>query len=122
MAFALLPCGRKPKDRSLSRNGSFSPRADDRTEEIKDKVSSLVPPEEKTEVLLKSFDSGKHYNLCYPVEYGKTCASQRIQNFDTAFGAYSPKQVVTTKGFYAGELLPQSLHRATSLPVDAVDY
>ncbi|KAL8121735.1 putative serine/threonine-protein kinase WNK9 isoform X3 [Apium graveolens] len=108
--------------RSLSRNGSFSPRADDRKEEIKDRVSSAVPSEGKNEVLLKSFDSGKNYSLCFPVDYGKTCASQRIQYFDTSYGAYSPKQAVTTKGFYAEDLLPQSLHRATSLPVDAVDY
>ncbi|KAK1390540.1 Non-specific serine/threonine protein kinase [Heracleum sosnowskyi] len=101
--------------RSLSRNGSFSPRAYDRKEESKDKVSSAVPSEEKNEVLLKSFDSGKHYSLCFPVDYGETCARQGTQNFSTA-------QLVATKGFYAGELLPQSLHRATSLPVDAVDY
>lgn len=108
--------------RSLSRTGSFSPRADNRKEEIKDKVSSSVLSEKTNEDLLRSVDSGKHYSLCFPVNYGSTCASQGIQNFDAAFGAYGPKHVVTTNGFYAEELLPQSLHRASSLPVDAVDY
>ncbi|KAK1380016.1 putative serine/threonine-protein kinase WNK9 [Heracleum sosnowskyi] len=108
--------------RSLSRNGSFSSSMDDRKEETKYKMSSSVPSEERNKLLLKSFDSGKHYSWCFPVDYGKTCASQEILNYDAAYGGYSPKPMVIAKGFFAGELLPQSLHRATSLPVDAVEF
>ncbi|KAL8105116.1 putative serine/threonine-protein kinase WNK9 isoform X2 [Apium graveolens] len=108
--------------RSLSRNGSFSPSIDDRKEETIYKMSSSVPSEERNKVQLKSFDSGKHYSLCFPVDYGKTCASQEILNHDANYGGYSPKPMVIAKGFFARELLPQSLHRATSLPVDAVEF
>ncbi|KAL1806533.1 hypothetical protein ACET3Z_029601 [Daucus carota] len=108
--------------RSLSRNGSFSSSMDDRKEETKYKMSSSVPSEERNSDLLKSFDSGKHYSLCFPVDYGKTCANQDILNYDADYGVYSPKPMVIAKGFIAGELLPQSLHRATSLPVDAVEF
>ncbi|XP_023006130.1 probable serine/threonine-protein kinase WNK9 [Cucurbita maxima] len=34
----------------------------------------------------------------------------------------SPELMITAKSFYAGTLLPHSLQRATSLPVDAIDF
>lgn len=39
----------------------------------------------------------------------------------TAYNTCSPEHIVTAKSFYTGALLPNSLHRATSLPVDAID-
>lgn len=39
-----------------------------------------------------------------------------------ASGSLSPERMVTAKSFYTSALLPQPLHRATSLPVDAVDF
>ncbi|KAF7837290.1 putative serine/threonine-protein kinase WNK9 isoform X1 [Senna tora] len=50
-------------------------------------------------------------------------ANQMVQeqDVDETSGSNSPDQMVTAKDFYAGALLPHSLHRATSLPVDAID-
>ncbi|XP_028773529.1 probable serine/threonine-protein kinase WNK9 [Neltuma alba] len=44
-----------------------------------------------------------------------------VQDVDKTGGSNSPEQMVTANDFYAGALLPHSLHRATSLPVDAID-
>lgn len=41
-----------------------------------------------------------------------------VQDVDEANGANTPEEMVTANDFY---LLPHSLHRATSLPVDAID-
>ncbi|KAL8515215.1 hypothetical protein ACS0TY_014070 [Phlomoides rotata] len=40
----------------------------------------------------------------------------------SSYGSCSPVHLVTANSFYSGALLPQSLHRATSLPVDATDF
>lgn len=39
----------------------------------------------------------------------------------TAYNTCSPEHIVTAQSFYTGALLPNPLHRATSLPVDAID-
>ncbi|KAK4266345.1 hypothetical protein QN277_027285 [Acacia crassicarpa] len=44
-----------------------------------------------------------------------------MQDMDESCGANSPEQMVTANDFFAGSFLPHSLHRATSLPVDAID-
>ncbi|OIW06651.1 hypothetical protein TanjilG_04045 [Lupinus angustifolius] len=49
------------------------------------------------------------------------CTNVAIQNVDETSGSNNPEQMVTAKGFFKGALLPHLLHRATSLPVDAVD-
>ena len=69
--------------------------------------------------LLWSMACGKQF----PVDAEKcsTLADQMAQNADETSGSSSPEQMVTAKAFFAGPLLPHSLHRATSLPVDAVD-
>ncbi|XAR63618.1 Non-specific serine/threonine protein kinase [Bertholletia excelsa] len=40
---------------------------------------------------------------------------------DKISGSHEVEGIVTAKGLYGGPLLPNSLHRTTSLPVDAVD-
>lgn len=65
--------------------------------------------------LLRSMAYKKHFPV--DVEKCNTLADQMIQNVDVT----SPEQIITAKDFFAGALLPHSLQRATSLPVDAVD-
>ncbi|KAI4317822.1 hypothetical protein L6164_025659 [Bauhinia variegata] len=61
-----------------------------------------------------------------PLAFGKLQAimtNKMVQDIDETSGSNSPEQMVTAQDFYAsGALLPQSLHRATSLPVDAIDF
>ncbi|XAR54669.1 Non-specific serine/threonine protein kinase [Bertholletia excelsa] len=52
----------------------------------------------------------------YPTDHGEIFASQRTCNGEAAYGT------CTAKNFYTGNLIPHSLHRATSLPVDAVEF
>lgn len=47
--------------------------------------------------------------------------NQMVQDVDETSGSNSPEEMVTAKDYYAEALLPLSLHRATSLPVDAID-
>lgn len=47
--------------------------------------------------------------------------NQNVQSLEAMKGSCSPDQIFTAKSFYTGALLPQPLHRATSLPVDAID-
>ncbi|KAF2284195.1 hypothetical protein GH714_019872 [Hevea brasiliensis] len=73
---------------------------------------------------LKSLPSGKHLNSTFLTDAEKRCANleyQVVQNFEAINRGYSPEQMVTAKSFYTGDLLPYPLHRATSLPVDALD-
>ncbi|KAI5649147.1 hypothetical protein M9H77_35152 [Catharanthus roseus] len=51
------------------------------------------------------------------VKYAKPMARRQEMTYSTC----SPEHMVTAKSFYTGALLPNSLHRATSLPVDAID-
>ncbi|KAK4405722.1 Serine/threonine-protein kinase WNK1 [Sesamum angolense] len=46
----------------------------------------------------------------------------KVYNYDSSYSSCSPMHLVTAKSFYSGALLPQSLHRATSLPVDATEF
>lgn len=72
---------------------------------------SLVSPKENKTPPLKSSPSLEPFM----VDEGKKCA-------DPENRSCSPEQMFTAKSFYAGALLPQPLHRATSLPVDAIDF
>ncbi|CAH9099602.1 unnamed protein product [Cuscuta europaea] len=45
-----------------------------------------------------------------------------VKTNETGFGSYSPFHMVSAKSHYTGDLLPHSLNRATSLPVDAIDF
>ncbi|XP_057959478.1 probable serine/threonine-protein kinase WNK9 isoform X2 [Malania oleifera] len=68
---------------------------------------------------------GKNFSSCVPVDVKNrypSLTSQKVQNCEAASKvSYSPEQLVTANSFYSATLLPHSLHRATSLPVDAVD-
>lgn len=67
-------------------------------------------------------------NRC-SVDHGKkkkcsTMANQKVEDVDEEHeteGSCSPEKMVTARDFFAGALLPHSLHRATSLPVDAIN-
>ncbi|KAK2974029.1 hypothetical protein RJ640_011394 [Escallonia rubra] len=95
-----------PKPSSLNPDGKEPKKA---------KLPSIsTPSKEEGELLLKSFASGKHFSSYSPVYNGQSCA----------FGSCSPEHMdmFTAKTFDTGLFLPQSLHRASSLPVDAVDF
>ncbi|CAL8989640.1 unnamed protein product [Prunus brigantina] len=111
--------GVKPKTSSLSPNSDHSEHR-----EKNGALMSLVSPrrtKENKKPSLKSFSSGKHFTY-FPVDAEKKyLANQSLQNCEAIDGAYSPEQMITAKSFYVGAMLPHSLHRATSLPVDAID-
>ncbi|KAJ8747460.1 hypothetical protein K2173_008757 [Erythroxylum novogranatense] len=67
-----------------------------------------------------SFHSRKHSNLHFSAHDDKShskFANQTPQSYE----AYSRVHIATAKAFYAGAMLPHSLSRATSLPLDALD-
>ncbi|ESW15248.1 hypothetical protein PHAVU_007G057000 [Phaseolus vulgaris] len=69
---------------------------------------------------LRSIFSGKHF----PVEDEKcnNYADQMVQNVDELSQSNSPERMLTAKNFFTGAFFPHSLQRATSLPVDAIDF
>ncbi|KAJ9700352.1 hypothetical protein PVL29_005915 [Vitis rotundifolia] len=75
----------------------------------KPKLLSLTPNSDSME---HSRDNKGWANLAY----------RRPHNREPVSESCSPDDMVTAKSFFTGTLLPQSLHRATSLPVDAVDF
>ncbi|XP_052208140.1 probable serine/threonine-protein kinase WNK9 isoform X2 [Diospyros lotus] len=84
-------------------------------------MSSVSTPldESSSRDLPISFASGKHFTSYFPTGDDNKCSHQKSPDFGAASG---PEQMATAKGFYAGALLPSSLHRAASLPVDAVHF
>ena len=111
---------RELRDQQLRLNQKLSRivLSPDRLERKEDNESSsmssvslqpLLSKENKTHAL-KSSSSFKHFvpNLVAEAEATK--------------GSCSPEQIFTAKSFYSGDLLPQPLHRATSLPVDAIYF
>ncbi|XP_042987389.1 probable serine/threonine-protein kinase WNK9 isoform X2 [Carya illinoinensis] len=57
-------------------------------------------------------------------DVNKSCPNSETQlarNCKVMKNSSNPEDMVTAKGLHAGLLLPQSLHRTVSLPVDAVD-
>lgn len=79
---------------------------------------------EKYKPSLKSLPSERHLSSTFLTDAEKRCANseyQLVQSFEAINREHSPEQTVTAKSFYAGDLLPYPLHRATSLPVDALD-
>jgi len=75
---------------------------------------------QKNKPQLRSIVSGKHF----PVEDEKfnDYADQMVQNVDEINQSNSPERMVTAKDFFTGALFPSSLQRATSLPVDAIEF
>ncbi|XP_020534118.1 serine/threonine-protein kinase WNK1 isoform X2 [Jatropha curcas] len=89
-------------------------------------LPSILPKvrRDKYKPSLNSVPSGKHLISELAIDAEKRYANseyQLIQNFEANSNAYSPEQMITAKSFYTGDLLPNSLHRATSLPVDPLD-
>ncbi|CAN6547992.1 unnamed protein product [Malus baccata var. baccata] len=119
---------REIRDQQLgakSKASSLSPNSDHSEHRETDGASmSLASPQrtkENKKPSLKPFCSAKHFTY-FPVDAEKKhLANPGAQNHEAFDGAYSPEQIVTAKSFYASALLPHSLHRATSLPVDAID-
>lgn len=67
----------------------------------------------------------KHFSSYYSLDTDKGYANfpyQKPNNREPVSNSCSPEGMMTAKCFYTGALLPQPLHRATSLPVDAVDF
>ncbi|XP_057489131.1 probable serine/threonine-protein kinase WNK9 [Actinidia eriantha] len=83
---------------------------------------STPTKEVRNEFLMKSFSSGKQFTSYFPIDGEKKCKNRKANKSVSAHESCSPEEMFTAKSFYAGALVPQSLHRATSLPVDAVDF
>ncbi|XP_016714375.1 probable serine/threonine-protein kinase WNK9 isoform X3 [Gossypium hirsutum] len=111
--------GVKPKYPSLPQ--SFNDLLNDNDNKTASPSSILTSPNRESP---KSLPSGKHRTPYFPPTAGKRCASsasQSVQNTETLGSSYDLDTVSTAKSFYTGALLPHPLHRASSLPVDAVD-
>ncbi|KAL2508858.1 Serine/threonine-protein kinase WNK1 [Forsythia ovata] len=64
----------------------------------------------------------KHSTSFVPANEENNCANQKVHSYESAYNSFSPVHMISAKNFYAGTLLSHSLHRATSLPVDAIDF
>lgn len=89
-------------------------------ERVKSNLPSVsrTPEGEKDDYEPKSFAYGKHFTTVAPMHSKK---NQNDDTFESLYDSCSPVHIGTAKNFYSGPLLPHSLHRATSLPVDATD-
>ncbi|KAK6130290.1 hypothetical protein DH2020_035962 [Rehmannia glutinosa] len=83
---------------------------------------SRVAERDKDEFGLKSFAFGKHFSEFAPIISEKSGTNRKVYGYESSYNSCSPVHLVTAKSFYSGALLPHSLHRATSLPVDATDF
>ncbi|CAM8986121.1 unnamed protein product [Rhodiola kirilowii] len=88
--------------------------------------SNMVSPRRNNGDNLSSLTSPKQLKTSFFVGKANKCddLADAEQSFDSARSfdsSFSQEQLFTAKSFYTGGLLPQTLHRATSLPVDAVD-
>ncbi|XP_031261495.1 probable serine/threonine-protein kinase WNK9 [Pistacia vera] len=119
---------RELRDQQLgvkSKSSSSTPISDDK-EHVKDDKASLSPvlhESGNSKSLLRS-RSSKKLTSSLPVNDEKrfgNLADQSVQSYDPINWPCNPESMVTAKNYYSGALLPHSLHRATSLPVDAVD-
>lgn len=114
------------RDQQLGVASSLSPVSDhSEHREPSGSLMSFLSPKrvkEKKNPSLMSLPSRKPFNSYFPVDAEKKhLENSGVRNSEAINGAYSPEQFITAKSFYVGALLPQSLHRATSLPVDAID-
>ncbi|XP_039029788.1 probable serine/threonine-protein kinase WNK9 isoform X1 [Hibiscus syriacus] len=114
--------GSKPKYPSLTQS-SFNDSENDN--DIKALVSPFPTPSnrETNGPRLQSIPSGKHLTLFSPTSEKKcsSFANQGVHHSGAINSSYNPKTAASAKSFYVGALLPHPLHRAASLPVDAVD-
>ncbi|OVA05457.1 Protein kinase domain [Macleaya cordata] len=82
------------------------------------------PVQRETNTFLKRVSSGKDYSSNLSNRVRISCPNsenQTARNCEATAESSSPELIFTAKSFYTGTLLPNSLHRTTSLPVDAVD-
>lgn len=80
--------------------------------------------ENSNQDLLKSFAYDKHFSPNLYAQINKSCSNSdaiRAQNCEAMKKSPRAEDMITAKSFYTGSFLPNSLHRTTSLPVDAVD-
>lgn len=123
---------RELRDQQLGvKSKCSSPRANyNSTAPRKDRLNVVLTPfpspESHTETnyghLPEEFSSKSSLTCLAPVNSGKRCANVADNCREAVSGSYSPEQMITAQSFYSGALLPQPLHRATSLPVDAIDF
>ncbi|KAK6117162.1 hypothetical protein DH2020_049041 [Rehmannia glutinosa] len=64
----------------------------------------------------------EHFSEFAPIISEKSGTNRKVYDSESSYNSCSPVHLVTAKSFYSGALLPHSLHRATSLPVDATDF
>ncbi|KAK4434024.1 Serine/threonine-protein kinase WNK1 [Sesamum alatum] len=76
---------------------------------------------EKDQSRPKSLASDNDFTKFPPMNSDKNVVNQTACNYESAYKSCGSLQMGTAKNFYSGPLLPHSLHRATSLPVDATD-
>ncbi|XP_022878813.1 probable serine/threonine-protein kinase WNK9 isoform X2 [Olea europaea var. sylvestris] len=76
---------------------------------------SSTPKEEKCDVL-KSFASRKHFSTFNSINGKTNRTNQKVHDCESAYNSCCPDHMIPAKSFYSG-----SIHRATSLPVDATD-
>ncbi|XVF06275.1 hypothetical protein REPUB_Repub06bG0033400 [Reevesia pubescens] len=86
-----------------------------------DEVSSL--PRDQGNELKPSAHDKHHLNSDFHEYKNKSCSNSDTQRARCCEAMGSPRieEMVTAQGYFTGSLLPHSLHRTTSLPVDAVD-
>ncbi|KAG6435552.1 hypothetical protein SASPL_100426 [Salvia splendens] len=83
--------------------------------------SNLAQGETEESDIDYSLYKGKHFTLFPLTDSDRSSSDTKVASYESAYNSCSPVHLVTAKNFYSGGLLPHSLHRATSLPVDATE-
>uniref|UniRef100_A0A5B6ZYQ7 non-specific serine/threonine protein kinase n=1 Tax=Davidia involucrata TaxID=16924 RepID=A0A5B6ZYQ7_DAVIN len=88
--------------------------------------SSILNPSQADDnrIVLNSSACDKHFSSNLNGNAQKSCPgldTRRDRKFEAINGSLNADDMVTAKSFFTGSLLPNTLHRTTSLPVDAVD-
>lgn len=84
------------------------------------KSQSLSNITDELDLDLEFSSHGKHFTRFSPTDSERN-SDAKVYNYESSYNSCSPVHFVTAKSFYNGGLLPHSLHRATSLPVDATE-
>ncbi|KAB1202746.1 Serine/threonine-protein kinase WNK1 [Morella rubra] len=93
------------------------------TEILASSISKTEKAESNGTPMKSSAYDGRFSSNCR-AHVNKSCLdlkTQRARNCEAIKDSPTAEDVITCKSFYSGSLLPQSLHRTVSLPVDAVD-
>ncbi|KAK4855599.1 hypothetical protein QYF36_008907 [Acer negundo] len=112
--------------KSKSPSLALIPDGKEHAQDDKVSLSAILPRPQRHEALQKSLSSRKQFTSDFLNDAAKkfgNLANQRVRNREPISRCYGPRPelMVTAKNYYSGALLPYSLHRASSLPVDAVD-